>query len=48
MPIFTATWSWDRFGLGVSLQILPDVRPPHDDKLFITIEVGFLVLGWIW
>ncbi len=34
--------------VGVHLQILPDVRYPHDDALFVTIEVAFLVLGMIW
>ncbi len=47
-PRFSATWDWDRFGVGVHLQILPDVRYPHDDALFVTIEVAFLVLGMIW
>ena len=48
MPRFTWTWLWSRFGLGVSLQILPDIRPPHPDRLFVMLEVGFFVLGMIW
>lgn len=47
-PRFTWTWAWDRFGVGVHLQMFPDVREPHDEALFVTIEIGFLVLGWIW